>query len=163
MLSPCIRQVAHALLTSPPLTYSQHSNYSFVTWVLKTRPFDLHVLSTPPALVLSQDQTLMLFIYHPNTFECIRFQSLNSISFLTLIVLVYFSFISINLTIYILLYLFSSSLRRLPYITIPFVYCQHFFCIFFAFFILFSSLFYYLPLLLSVCLYEYQKNKKITC
>ena len=29
-------------------------------FVLTICPFDLHVLSTPPAFVLSQDQTLML-------------------------------------------------------------------------------------------------------
>ena len=41
-------QVAHVLLTRPPLTVAPKS-YD---------PFDLHVLSTPPAFVLSQDQTL---------------------------------------------------------------------------------------------------------
>ena len=43
-----MRQVTHALLTRPPLTIPKNS------------PFDLHVLSTPPAFILSQDQTLML-------------------------------------------------------------------------------------------------------
>ena len=52
MLSPCIRQVTHALLTRPPLTYK---SLGFII-----SPFDLHVLSTPPAFILSQDQTLML-------------------------------------------------------------------------------------------------------
>ena len=52
MLSPCIRQVTHALLTRPPLTYI---SLGFIK-----SPFDLHVLSTPPAFILSQDQTLML-------------------------------------------------------------------------------------------------------
>ena len=54
MLSPSERQVAHALLTRPPLS-------SKVIWPkphsLRT-PFDLHVLGTPPAFILSQDQTL---------------------------------------------------------------------------------------------------------
>ena len=50
MLSPSERQVAHALLTRPPLSHSKAS--SLMT------PFDLHVLGTPPAFVLSQDQTL---------------------------------------------------------------------------------------------------------
>ena len=53
-LSPSERQVAHALLTRPPLS-------SKVIWPkphsLRT-PFDLHVLGTPPAFILSQDQTL---------------------------------------------------------------------------------------------------------
>ena len=48
MLSPSYGQVAHALLTRPPLTRPPKG----------LRPFDLHVLSTPPAFVLSQDQTL---------------------------------------------------------------------------------------------------------
>ena len=48
LLSPSERQVAHALLTRPPLTLPPKED----------RPFDLHVLSTPPAFVLSQDQTL---------------------------------------------------------------------------------------------------------
>ena len=52
MLSPCIGQVAHALLTRPPLRCFI-VNYS-------TPPLDLHVLGTPPAFILSQDQTLKL-------------------------------------------------------------------------------------------------------
>ena len=48
LLSPTERQVAHALLTRSPLTSTPKGG----------RPFDLHVLGTPPAFVLSQDQTL---------------------------------------------------------------------------------------------------------
>ena len=72
LLSPCIRQVTHALLTRPPLSqwiFHPKTSVSFT-------PFDLHVLSTPPAFILSQDQTLMfnlcfrtnvsfLFPFHP--------------------------------------------------------------------------------------------------
>ena len=55
VLSPCLGQVAHALLTRPPLEYTEIlPKLSF-----HVSPFDLHVLSTPPAFVLSQDQTLM--------------------------------------------------------------------------------------------------------
>ena len=43
-MSPTEGQIAYALLTRPPLGLAT--------------PFDLHVLSTPPAFVLSQDQTL---------------------------------------------------------------------------------------------------------
>ena len=54
LLSPSERQVTHALLTRPPLSLKK-------LWpkspFLQT-PFDLHVLGTPPAFVLSQDQTL---------------------------------------------------------------------------------------------------------
>ena len=48
LLSPSERQVAHVLLTRPPLSYGASS----------ITPFDLHVLGVPPAFVLSQDQTL---------------------------------------------------------------------------------------------------------
>ena len=64
LLSPSTRQVTHALLTRPPLTY--------ILLGFNVSPFDLHVLGTPPAFILSQDQTLMLkwclcpasFIWH---------------------------------------------------------------------------------------------------
>ena len=46
-LSPVRGQIPHVLLTRPPRTSSEAS-FSF----------DLHVLSTPPAFILSQDQTL---------------------------------------------------------------------------------------------------------
>ena len=51
ILSPCMGQVAHALLTRPPLKQFAAS--------CSLSPLDLHVLGTPPAFVLSQDQTLM--------------------------------------------------------------------------------------------------------
>ena len=47
-LSPSEGQIAHALLTRSPLSREPKS----------PAPFDLHVLGTPPAFVLSQDQTL---------------------------------------------------------------------------------------------------------
>ena len=47
-LSQSQGQVAHVLLTRSPLIHRASS----------ASPFDLHVLSTPPAFVLSQDQTL---------------------------------------------------------------------------------------------------------
>ena len=50
VLFPTERKVAHALLTRPPLKqFIASYNLS---------PLDLHVLGTPPAFVLSQDQTL---------------------------------------------------------------------------------------------------------
>ena len=54
LLSPSEGQVAHALLTRPPLTY-----YDLWRISVRSSPFDLHVLGTPPAFILSQDQTLM--------------------------------------------------------------------------------------------------------
>ena len=47
-LSQSQGQVTHVLLTRSPLSTRASSGFSF----------DLHVLSTPPAFVLSQDQTL---------------------------------------------------------------------------------------------------------
>ena len=47
-LSPSDRQVTHVLLTRPPLPRSPKG----------PQALDLHVLGTPPAFVLSQDQTL---------------------------------------------------------------------------------------------------------
>ncbi len=55
LLSPASRQIAHALLTRSPLSLSLSF---FRRKSSKTASFDLHVLSTPPAFVLSQDQTL---------------------------------------------------------------------------------------------------------
>ena len=51
MLSPIQGKIAHALLTRAPLYY-----------LLQAEEFscDLHVLSTPPAFILSQDQTRQL-------------------------------------------------------------------------------------------------------
>ena len=55
LLSPGTGQVPHALLTRPPLSRS-----SLLRKFGKSASFDLHVLGTPPAFILSQDQTLML-------------------------------------------------------------------------------------------------------
>ena len=49
VLSQSSGQVAHVILTRSPLNISEQA-----PWI----PFDLHVLSTPPAFILSQNQTL---------------------------------------------------------------------------------------------------------
>ncbi len=49
-LSPTFRQIAHVLRTRSPLNRTNIA--------ISPVPFDLHVLSTPPAFVLSQNQTL---------------------------------------------------------------------------------------------------------
>ena len=49
-LSPSEGQVSHVLLTRPPLSTQSKPGFAF----------DLHVLGTPPAFILSQDQTLRL-------------------------------------------------------------------------------------------------------
>jgi hypothetical protein len=50
---PTSGQVTHVLLTRPPLDWR----------VAPPASFDLHVLSTPPAFILSQDQTLHLKVF----------------------------------------------------------------------------------------------------
>ena len=55
LLSPGMGQVTHALLTRPPL-----SQLKIIRRINSAASLDLHVLSTPPAFILSQDQTLML-------------------------------------------------------------------------------------------------------
>ena len=57
LLSPSVRQVTHALLTRPPLSKTRKFS-SKLPSIQRFTPFDLHVLGTPPAFVLSQDQTL---------------------------------------------------------------------------------------------------------
>ena len=60
LLSPCIRQVTHALLTRPPLSHLKWINPQQAGSIFgRGASFDLHVLSTPPAFILSQDQTLV--------------------------------------------------------------------------------------------------------
>ena len=68
VLFPSRGKVAHALLTRPPLEVTPKGN----------SPLDLHVLSTPPAFVLSQDQTLMFNPFHsvallPSARQSLRF------------------------------------------------------------------------------------------
>ena len=79
VLSPCLGQIVHALLTRPPLT----SKPKLI------RPLDLHVLSTPPAFVLSQDQTLMFnplpFVFRFRFFPARQSASVASTSFQTAI------------------------------------------------------------------------------
>ena len=50
-MSPAIGQISYVLLTRAPLGIAT--------------PFDLHVLGTPPAFTLSQDQTLQKNGYYP--------------------------------------------------------------------------------------------------
>jgi hypothetical protein len=54
-LSRSAGQITHVLLTRSPLEHPASRAF----------PFDLHVLSTPPAFVLSQDQTLQTKTPHP--------------------------------------------------------------------------------------------------
>ena len=60
-----MRQVAHVLLTRPPLNPFPKELHSL----------DLHVLGTPPAFVLSQDQTLSFNPLSLNRVSSTKFHS----------------------------------------------------------------------------------------
>ena len=64
-LSPSSGQVTYVLLTRSPL-------YSYVYRSVCTFAFDLHVLGTPPAFILSQDQTLRQFLSDRFATVCFR-------------------------------------------------------------------------------------------
>src|SRR5690606_27857894 len=66
-LSQSQGQVAHVLLTRSPLIHP-------ASWASS---FDLHVLSTPPAFILSQDQTLRKKEMHtqPGKRPCSEFET----------------------------------------------------------------------------------------
>ena len=68
VLSPSVGQVPHALLTRSPLT----------TKPKFSGPFDLHVLGTPPAFVLSQDQTLVFISWSVSLLTSFLFRYLFS-------------------------------------------------------------------------------------
>ena len=69
LLSPSIRQVTHVLLTRPPLDNAS-SGRSFPIRI----SFDLHVLGTPPAFILSQDRTLIISTFHQEKCLCTGLQ-----------------------------------------------------------------------------------------
>ena len=68
LLSPSSGQVTNALLTRSPL----RDNIAIIS------PFDLHVLGTPPAFILSQDQTLRkkIFLFSEIKFTDFRIERL---------------------------------------------------------------------------------------
>ena len=137
LLSPSERQVTHALLTRPPLSSLVFPPKSSV----KLAPFDLHVLGTPPAFVLSQDQTLC-YLYH-HSFRCNNLNSSFS-SFKHLRVSLYLSryyrFFRLFLNLYFRVSFFAlfnfqgscrSVFRALDYNTKLPLLCQVFFSTFF--------------------------------
>ncbi len=78
VLSPSLGQVIHVLLTRAPLRCQPKS----------TSPFDLHVLGTPPAFVLSQDQTLYyLYINSSQSYYLLEFLTLRYTSLYLLVLL----------------------------------------------------------------------------
>ena len=131
LLSPTHRQVIHALLTRPPLTKPPK----------ELCPFDLNVLCTPPAFILSQDQTLENFISYTGL---PAYDLLSSYSFLASFTLlsIYNSLtrfaLAFLLCTYLLLFNFQWPLpplsRQLDYYTTSLFLCQYLFLNFFAFF-----------------------------
>ena len=84
LLSPAQGQVTYVLLTRSPL-------------ISKRDSFDLHVLGTPPAFILSQDQTLhkILFLWKllfSFLLWCIFFRIVVVINSLGLLIVILFSF-----------------------------------------------------------------------
>jgi hypothetical protein len=75
-LSPAEGQVSHVLLTRAPLSAYPKTGF----------PFDLHVLGTPPAFILSQDQTLHHFFFQ---------KPAGPWSFLSLVLRTWFRFLSL--------------------------------------------------------------------
>ena len=110
VLSPSEGQVAYALLTRLPLTFPIAS--------YRVRPFDLHVLSTPPAFVLSQDQTLhdRLFVWLDYFLPCSN--SLLGIAT---------SHIGLIRSLYCSVFKEPSLFKRLDYLTTFISFCQMFF------------------------------------
>ena len=95
-------------------------------------PFDLHVLCTPPAFILSQDQTLnfcLIFFSHSNLPACLCF------SYLFWTVLCPLGFFSKGYCLFfnVLYYMFLLSLKHMFYYSFIMLFCQYFFNNFFIF------------------------------
>ena len=128
-----MRQVTHALLTRPPLSHSSLRRD-------QSASFDLHVLSTPPAFILSQDQTLMLkFDSEPEqqlaVFVPVRFY----FWFVFLKILLEFSGLFYCSIINVLLLLFFNSFNRLSHSTRYVKHCFLFFSSCFKFLLSLAS------------------------
>ena len=106
LLSPSERQVAHVLLTRPPLIMRASSQ----------SPLDLHVLGVPPAFVLSQDQTLYKVCIYQSLLRNLIFLVHYDCSQLPVLVLKLDSFMNLNLQGFFFLSIvqFSRYLFALP-------------------------------------------------
>ena len=142
MLSPSWRQVTHALLTRPPLSF-----HCFLPKDSAAKfSLDLHVLGTPPAFVLSQDQTLEKFfrklissILNTNVF--VKFAKtlfgIDKVLQLPCAIVVIDLLLLILLPLFLTVY-FSNIIalkRELIYHTTSSPVCQPFFSSFFFFFL----------------------------
>ena len=142
VLSSSQGQVTHALLTRPPL-----SSQVFIPKESKqSASLDLHVLSTPPAFILSQDQTLEKFfrklissILNTNVF--VKFAKtlfgIDKLLQLPCAIVVIDLLLLILLPLFLTVY-FSNIIalkRELIYHTTSSLVCQPFFSSFFFFFL----------------------------
>ena len=136
-LFPSTRQVAHALLTRPPLTH----------FPKETRPFDLNVLCTPPAFILSQDQTLVLFLSYLLPLKEASIKSSSLFLLFTYLKNFLGSHKSFCIQKFVVVVQFSRSFvllisRRQPkYNNTLNALCQHFFSVFFTIFFPFFRFF----------------------
>ena len=134
LLSPCIRQVTHALLTRPPLSHLKWINPQQAGSIFgRGASFDLHVLSTPPAFILSQDQTLVksvcsvrmtlaihpLLLFWKSLASITRINNVRSENF----IFEFSGMVAVQLSIF----LFAVSLRQLVYYISLAVACQQLF------------------------------------
>ena len=123
-----MRQVTHALLTRPPL--SQISVRK-----LQSASFDLHVLSTPPAFILSQDQTLILKCLFPEFSSPAGFWK--SILYLVFVLLnLFLESFRVGHAVQLSRFFVSSayrSQRQLPYNITVILVCQQLFRLFLHF------------------------------
>ena len=154
-------QVTHALLTRPPLSFliviPKESNQEF--------SLDLHVLGTPPAFVLSQDQTLnKIFLPYPQvrlkSFIKFFFDSITQILFIT----VFITLRKKREPLLVMLYNFQCSIslfKREFYFTTNRSNCQDFFALFIRFlatvFVTAYLIYHKLPLLSRLFLKKIQK------
>ena len=110
ILSPCEGKVAHALLTRPPLKLNSFQPKPSVA----KSPLDLHVLGTPPAFVLSQDQTLK---FNPSALPFSNVSnSQNQLSFFLAFLLLSVSFSRFGALEGACLYYHSNSLLSTPFL-----------------------------------------------
>ncbi len=134
VLSPNRGKVAHALLTRPPLKHIPSRPKPFQNM----SPLDLHVLGTPPAFVLSQDQTLTFnpFPYLNSSASpqaLAQFpasESRKSLSF-GIICLFFLAFLFVSVSFSRFAARSSSRSKELVYHTKCLPICQHFFQNFF--------------------------------
>ncbi len=124
-LSLCKRQVTHVLLTRPPLIQFVFCPKASV----KSSSLDLHVLSAPPAFVLSQDQTLNYNLSNSKIISDYEFWFLCYLSitafvilFLHYLIIIFLRYFLVACLLYILWFFLSRKIF-----------------IFFTFFWLFSS------------------------